>query len=152
MRSAVGVPPGSFVITGLSSIAATLRSCVVLPEPSMPSNVMNMSVQSVADAAKVVLPHQPLNNSVPRHLPQPLPPLRAPGQPYQLVVAGGRSFVVHAEEVPELGVLAVEDRAGLADRVLPPRERLDAHRMVMPGHRLRVVADLQAEGIETVGD
>jgi len=42
MRSAVGVPPGSLVITGSRKRSATRRNCVVLPEPSIPSKVMNM--------------------------------------------------------------------------------------------------------------
>ena len=42
MRSAIGVPPGSFVVTRAFGIrSASLRTCVDFPEPSIPSNVMN---------------------------------------------------------------------------------------------------------------
>ena len=63
-----------------------------------------------------------------------------------------RGELVYAEEVAELGMLLVEDCARLADGVLPPRERVDVHRMVMPRHGALVVADLQSLCIEAIGE
>src|SRR5688500_839847 len=63
-----------------------------------------------------------------------------------------RLELVDAEEVSELGMLLVENRARLADRVLTPRERVDVHRMVVPRDRALVVVDLQALRIEPIGE
>src|SRR5947209_9957727 len=45
MRSPIGVPPGSFVTSADGSCPASRRSCVVFPEPSIPSNVMNTAAR-----------------------------------------------------------------------------------------------------------
>src|ERR1041384_6693144 len=67
-----------------------------------------------------------------------------------LVRERARLQLVHAEEVTELGVLAVENRPRLPHCVLPARERVDAHRVVVPRPRLGVVAYLKAELVEPV--
>ena len=59
---------------------------------------------------------------------------------------------MHAEEVTELGVLAVEDRARFADRVLAACERVDRHRVVVARHGVGVVADLQPLPVEAIGE
>src|SRR5437588_12382467 len=63
-----------------------------------------------------------------------------------------RFELVDAEEACQFGMFAVEDRAGMADRVLAARERIDGHRVVVTRDRLRVVANLQAERIEAEGE
>src|ERR1051325_9728149 len=137
MRSAVGVPPGSFVTSGFvviefSSSAATRRSCVVLPQPSLPSKGMNMvagllgrrvpsnlaTLQPFAQSPQVMLPHQSLEHILARQPPQALAPLRALGHPGQLLGGCRGRRILRAAGVAEVGMLAVEDRARLAPRVL----------------------------------
>src|SRR3954452_24352946 len=165
MRSASGVPPGSFVMTAPGMRSASRRSCVDFPEPSIPSNVMNMGfVNSILRVAKrpsgsrllpkpipqspqVMLAHQRLENSIRRQHTKPFAEPRAAAEVREpsLVRERPRFELVDAEEARQFGMLAVEDRAGTADRVLPPRERVDCHRVVVTRDRVRVVANLQAE-------
>src|SRR5687767_14716281 len=101
--------------------------------------------EAVAQAAEVVLTHERLEYRGPRQDAEALAETRLAAEPGELRLVGEapRMQLVHAEEVPELGMLAVEDRPRLADRVLPPGEGVDAHRVVVAGDGVRVVADLQ---------
>src|SRR5947207_9800032 len=149
MRSASGVPPGSFVTTTFfprsRNVAARRLSWVVLPEPSMPSNVMNIGArfywerrrprrlvrgrparpaasrrlpgrrgrrrsESVAESAQVMLAHQRLEHLRPCEQAEALAEVGAAAQFGERALVGERSLrqLVHAEEVAELGVLAVE--------------------------------------------
>src|SRR5207249_404130 len=122
IRSAVGVPPGSFVTSTLGMRSASLRSCVVFPEPSIPSSVMN--TETVFQPAKIMLAHQFLEHVVARQKSKPFAKPRSTPQARELPLvreAAGLELV-DAEEVAELGVFAVEDRSRFADCVLAPGE------------------------------
>ena len=113
-----------------------------------------MSQQPIPQAAQVVLPHQRLEHAVRGQHAKAFAEARAAAEVGEAALVGERARLqlVDAEEAGQLGMLAVEDRAGMADRVLAPRERIDGHRVVVARHRLRVVADLQAERIEAEGE
>src|SRR5436190_7478833 len=87
-----------------------------------------------------------------RKEPNPLTEPCAPAEPRQLALIREPASLqlVDSEEMPKLGVLAIEDRARLSDRVLPPGERIDIHLMVVACYRGRVVVDLQAARLEPV--
>src|SRR5437867_12229372 len=109
MRSATGVPPGSLVTRTFGIRSASFRSCVVLPEPSMPSRVMN--TQPVFQAAKIMLAHQLLEHIIVRQETKSLAEPGATAQASELALVGqsARLELVHAQEVAELGMLAIED-------------------------------------------
>src|SRR4051794_21988212 len=100
-----------------------------------------------------MLAHQRLENPIRRQHAKAFAESRAAAEVREAALVGERARfeLVDAEEAGQLGMLAVEDRAGMTDRVLPPRKRIDRHRVIVARDRLRVVADLQAERIETKG-
>src|SRR5438093_13029299 len=149
MRSATTVPPGSLVTRTFGIRSASFRSCVVFPEPSIPSSGMNMvarllgcwvawllkaqqpsnlaTQQPVLQPAKIMLAHQFLEDIIVCQKTKSLAQPGATAEPRELVLIGehARLELVHAEEVAELGMLAIENRSRFADCVLPPRERVD---------------------------
>src|SRR5215208_2594649 len=50
----------------------------------------------------------------------------------------------------ELGMLPIKNRARLADCVLPPRERIDIHLVIVPRDSLGVVSNLQSAPLEPI--
>src|SRR5437588_3932633 len=98
--SAVGVPPGSFVSSTSGIRSASLRSCVVLPEPSIPSRV----IKTISQPAKVVLAHQFLKYVVARQEPKAFAEAGAAAEAGELAFVGkpARFELVHPEKMSEL--------------------------------------------------
>src|SRR5260370_29593565 len=151
MRPAVGVPPGSFVTIAFGIRSASLLTCVDFPEPSIPSSVMNIS-QTVPQPHQIVFTHQFLENMIVREKPKSFAETRAAAQSRKLTGVGqtARIELVNAEEVSELRVLAIENRARLSNRVLPPRERIDIHVVIVARNRVCVGSDLQSAPFQPV--
>src|SRR5207302_6980756 len=97
-----------------------------------------------------MLAHERLEHAVRRQNAKAFAEAGAAAEVRQAALVGERAGLqlVYAEETGQLGVLAVEDRAGMADGVLAPRKRIDGHRMVVARNGLGVVADLEPERIE----
>src|SRR5688500_13921777 len=93
---------------------------------------VHRSAETVAETAQVMLSHQRLEDIRPREQSKSFSEARFPSELRKLrfIRERPRLQLVHAEEVTELGVLLKEDRARLPDRVLPPRERVDVHRVI----------------------
>src|SRR6202035_4540074 len=99
-----------------------------------------------------MLAHQLLEHFRARQKTEAFAEMRAATKAIELRVAGQRAQLqlFDAEKVPQLRMLAVKNRAGLAHRVLPPGERVDAHAVIVASDRRGVVPDAQPSSIQPI--
>ena len=108
--------------------------------------------EAVAQSAQIVFAHESFENLWPREKPETFAEKSAATKTMQLGFIGERSRLqfLHSEKIGKLRMLAVEDRTRFADVVLPPRERVDAHPVVVACDCSGVVVDPQALPLQPV--
>src|SRR5216684_906721 len=108
--------------------------------------------QSEEQPSKTILPEQLLVHYRARQKTEAFAEVRAATKAIELRIAGQRAQLqlFDAEEVTQLRMLAVKNRAGLSHRVLPPGERVDAHAVIVASDRRGVVSDAQPSSIQPI--
>src|SRR5438445_7031365 len=110
-----------------------------------PSSLIPHPFQSVSKPSQVMFAHQSHEDLRPGEKSKAFAEESAAAKAMEVRFVGqcSRLQLLHAEKIGELRMLAVEDGSRFADRILPPRERVDAHAVVVARDCSGVVLDPQ---------